>query len=269
MTLSCWLGWVPFKVTNAVSIDNNEYHLPLLPSFDLDLGQIKQDRSALYGIAGLIAHGNEIIATLLHNEPPYQDIISGHKYNADKVDNLDSSEILFVSNDTAYSFIYTTDKLIEHKRQGNSFKSTVVAKTNKKFSSISVGNNNNIFVSSFTGNHLKEAVNSTLSIYRDRAFKKLIEFDGRLEAITVSHDNKKIYGIFYSYKTDTHYELIEILLQDKVKGYKVLARIDGKGSGVADVKCDKQGNIYVLWKESLKFTTPKENLTPSSLLHYT
>ncbi|KAJ9080846.1 hypothetical protein DSO57_1020691 [Entomophthora muscae] len=118
----------------------------------------------------------------------------GHKYNADKVDGPDTGNIVFVSNDTAYSFIFLTDKLIEHNRQGTSFKSTVVANSNRQISSIAVGNNNDIFVSWFKWDFTYEAVNSTLSIYKDSVFTMVHEFDGILSAFDINHDKTKIYG---------------------------------------------------------------------------
>ncbi|KAJ9081270.1 hypothetical protein DSO57_1016460 [Entomophthora muscae] len=196
---------------------------------------------------GLAANGNETIATIPRENPPFRDILSGRGYSAEPV-GMNARELLFVSQDKAYMSEDGSDTLVEYNLQGSLFKPTVVISGEKIFD-IALADDKRLFVSTLTGSHVK-GIKSTISEYKDGALTKLHEVDGHLNSITVSHDNKKIYGIFSSFTNGYYKGLIEISLDDKEKSPKVLAKNDNVSLGRPIVKCDKQGNIYVHWGES-------------------
>ncbi|KAJ9078543.1 hypothetical protein DSO57_1005689 [Entomophthora muscae] len=188
-------------------------------------------------ILGLTAYDDKVILVIPQFKLPYQDIISG------------VNDTVFVSDDKAYAFEFDTDELIELNRDKTAFKAAVV-KSAGGIESIASGSGKNLFVSIFTGNREMGTYTSTLSTYKDGAFTKLRELDGDLPAIAVSH-NTKLYGILSPNKSGTPTKLIEISLQDKEKGYKVLATTKNPDNEEIRITCDKQGNIYVLWKKGV------------------
>ncbi|KAJ9057271.1 hypothetical protein DSO57_1024262 [Entomophthora muscae] len=168
---------------------------------------------------GLAANGDEIIATIPQEYPPFETSFQG-------------LEILFVSKDKAYSFRPYTGELVEYNGQIGSLKPTVVLSGDKDCM-IALGNDKRVFVWCQKGNR-ETGYKSIISTYKDRA----------LEA---SPDDK-IYGII-SYFTESYLnELVEISLYDKKKNPKVLAKAHNNTSVTHTVKCDKKGDIYVNWK---------------------
>ncbi|KAJ9076956.1 hypothetical protein DSO57_1021297 [Entomophthora muscae] len=197
-------------------------------------------------ISGLATNGSSIIATIPGRNPPFQDILSGAEYNAEKV-GFEVSKLLFVSQDKAYTVGPDVYKLVEYNRQDGLLKPTVI-NSSHHYTTIALGNDKRVFVGSLVGTPFTAGVKSVISTYKDGVFNKLRELDGHLTTFTLSPDNKKIYGIIVFYTGRYTKELIEISLNDNGTYYKVIARAYSNAEVRNDVKCDKQGNIYVNWK---------------------
>ncbi|KAJ9060453.1 hypothetical protein DSO57_1030749 [Entomophthora muscae] len=85
-------------------------------------------------------------------------------------------------------------------------------------------------------------------MYKDGTITEVHTLNGYVGTFTIGPDNK-FYGIWQSSPRRGSIKLIEIHL-NKEMDPRVLG-VGSKNSKNNDVKCDKQGNVYVFWKPNI------------------